>query len=111
MKQLTIGAGVLCILVNTAVFAEYYSYMNEASEYVITRERPKNLTVEYAVLTDGGEFIRSVQPKTVTKRQNIPIDHWRPWFMPREPHHLVAQIPDTEPVPTVTVGTGSVSGI
>ncbi len=60
--------------------ARLYSYVNEEGDYVVSQKKPKNVD-EYAVLTDEGEFIRLVK----RKRDDIPITHWRPWYMPNEP--------------------------
>ena len=62
------------------VSARLYSYVNEEGDYVVSKKRPKNVD-EYAVLTDEGEFIRLVK----RKRDDVPITHWRPWYMPNEP--------------------------
>ena len=60
--------------------ARLYSYVNEEGDYVVSQKKPKNVD-EYAVLTDEGEFIRLVK----RKRDDVPITHWRPWYMPNEP--------------------------
>ena len=61
-------------------WADLYSYTNAEGEYVISQKPPKNENTQYAVLTDEGEFIRMVEGRN----QQVPITHWRPWFIPRE---------------------------
>ena len=71
---------VLSLLaVTPQALASLYSYQNEAGDYVISQTKPKGVA-EYAVLTDDGEFVRLVR-----KQENVPISHWRPWYLPREP--------------------------
>ena len=62
------------------VAANLYAYVNADGDYVVTRNRPSGIA-EYAVLTDDGEFLREV----ITGNA-VPITHWRPWFIPKEPH-------------------------
>ena len=78
MKQLL----VLCTFLGypAASLADVYSYQNADGDYVVSKTRPKGVA-EYAVLTDAGEFLRLVR-----KQDNVPITHWRPWYLPREPH-------------------------
>lgn len=75
--------GAFAALVATApVRAELYAYVNEQGDYVVTQERPgKKDAAEYAVLTDDGEFLHLVRPREL----DVPITHWRPWFLPKEP--------------------------
>jgi hypothetical protein len=92
-----------CLLLTTLglaapAAADVYSYMNEAGDYVITKERPKTAG-EYAVLTDDGEFIELIRPPVL----NVPITHWRPWYLPAEPNPLDPIEPDQPPEPTVTI--------
>ena len=61
--------------------AEVYAYVNGEGDYVVTRDRPGDDVAEYAVLTDDGEFLRLVNPRDL----DVPISHWRPWFLPKEP--------------------------
>ena len=61
---------------------------------------PKNKNIQYAVLSDEGEFIRSVPGR----KQQIPISHWRPWYLPKEPHEFDGDpdlMRDREPIVTV----------
>jgi hypothetical protein len=87
-------AGCLCfvavLLLAPTAGATLYAYVNEDGDYVISQKRPGK-GVEYAILTDDGEFVRLVQPRDL----NVPITHWRPWFIPQEidPFEL-----DLEPV-------------
>ncbi|MEQ8857540.1 MAG: hypothetical protein RIC56_02725 [Pseudomonadales bacterium] len=61
--------------------AEVYAYVNDDGDYVVTRELPHARVGEYAVLTDDGEFLRLVNPHEL----DVPITHWRPWFLPKQP--------------------------
>ncbi len=63
------------------VAANLYSYTNADGEYVVAQKPPKDKNIQYAVLSDEGEFIRMVPGRN----QNVPITHWRPWFIPRDP--------------------------
>lgn len=78
LKTLT---GCLCfiaaVLTAPPAAAHLYAYVNEDGDYVISQKRPGK-GVEYAILTDDGEFVRLVQPRD----PNVPITHWRPWFIP-----------------------------
>lgn len=80
----TIAIAVMMLLsVVTASTAqgEVYAYVDDNGDYVVTQRRPGKHIKEYAVLSDDGEFIRLVQPRD----PNVPITHWRPWFIPKEP--------------------------
>jgi hypothetical protein len=66
---------------STATRAEVYAYVNEDGDYIVTPDRPGRDVAEYAVLTDDGEFVRLVRPREL----DVPITHWRPWFLPKEP--------------------------
>lgn len=80
--------------------AVLYSYTNADGEYVVSQKRPENKNTEYAVLSDDGEFIRMVPGRD----QRMPVTHWRPWFIPKEPHPWDAaphDSSDREPVVTV----------
>lgn len=72
---------LLCLVAGPA-YAALYSFTNAEGQYVVSQEPPKDNNVQYAVLTDEGEFIRMVPGRN----QQIPITHWRPWFIPKEPH-------------------------
>ena len=63
-------------------YAEVYSYTNAEGDYVVSQSKPKDRTISYAVLTDEGEFIRMVEGRG----KQVPITHWRPFFLPKEPH-------------------------
>lgn len=76
-----VGLGLLLLLAPAApAIAEVYAYVNEAGDYVVSQKRPGK-GVEYAILTDDGEFVRLVQPRDL----DVPVTHWRPWFIPKEP--------------------------
>jgi hypothetical protein len=60
--------------------ATVYAYVDGNGDYVVTQKRPGKDISEYAVLTDDGEFVRLVR----AREPNVPITHWRPWFIPRE---------------------------
>lgn len=87
MKALTARMAVVLGVAGVAtalalpVHAEVYAYVNEDGDYVVTRDNPGKSVGEYAVLTDDGEFLRLVRPRDL----DVPITHWRPWFLPREP--------------------------
>ena len=101
-----IGLIVLSLIWSDQVFADIYSYQNKVGEYVVSKDRPKDIE-EYAVLTDEGEFIRLVS----TRRNNVPITHWRPWFIPKEPHPYDYQPPESgeEQTPVITIEEDSES--
>lgn len=88
------------ILAACPTSASLYSFVNDEGQYVVSRTPPKDPSTEYAVLTDDGEFVRLVHSPT----KRIPITHWRPWFIPKEPDPFDAD-PDVvhEPKPVVTV--------
>lgn len=75
------GAAALGGLAASPAAAEIYAYVNEDGDYVVTKDNPGKSVGEYAVLTDDGEFLRLVNPRDL----DVPITHWRPWFLPREP--------------------------
>ena len=80
--------------------AVVYSFTNADGQYVVSQKPPKNKNIQYAVLSDEGEFIRSVPGR----KQQIPISHWRPWYLPKEPHEFDGDpnlIRDREPIVTV----------
>lgn len=61
--------------------AEVYAYVNDHGDYVVTPKVPGKDVAEYAVLTDDGEFLRLIRPGNT----EVPVTHWRPWFLPRQP--------------------------
>lgn len=79
------------LLISASATAQLYAYVNEDGDYVVTQKRPK-APVEYAILTDEGEFIRLVP----APQENVPITHWRPWFLPRERDPLDGPEPNWE---------------
>jgi hypothetical protein len=83
MKQILIAA-VLLLGVAEAGHANVYAYVNENGDYVVTQKKPGRKVTEYAVLSDTGEFVRLVR----AREPNVPITHWRPWFIPREPDSI-----------------------
>ena len=94
-----IGALLLLALAFAAeAAANLYSYANEDGDYVISKERPRT-SDEYAVLTDDGEFIELVHPRAT----DVPITHWRPWYLPKQPNPLDPVTPDTVPEPKVII--------
>lgn len=87
-----LAAGVLASLSAAPAAARLYSYVNEDGDYVVSQKKPKNAD-EYAVLTDEGEFIRLVKRQS----DDVPITHWRPWYLPREPDPINPIEPGMEP--------------
>jgi hypothetical protein len=79
MKTLT--AIILLACAAQTAHANVYAYVDENGDYIVTQKRPGKQVTEYAVLTDEGEFVRLVQ----SRDPNVPITHWRPWFIPKEP--------------------------
>jgi hypothetical protein len=79
MKMLLAIALLSCLA--HAAHATVYAYVDENGDYVVTQKKPGKKVAEYAVLTAEGEFVRLVQARP----PNVPITHWRPWFMPKEP--------------------------
>jgi hypothetical protein len=99
-RSLTIAvaafAFAFAFVVAGAARAELYAYANEEGDYVITKMLPKGVN-EYAVLTDQGEFVKLVQENDI----RAPVSHWRPWFLPKEPHPLDGpsiDLPGREPI-------------
>lgn len=82
MRNMLIVIGLL-FLTQSAV-AEVYAYTNTDGDYVVSQSRPKDRDISYAILTDEGEFIRMVEGRG----KQIPITHWRPFFLPKEPHPM-----------------------
>ncbi|MEQ9450145.1 MAG: hypothetical protein RJQ07_01055 [Pseudomonadales bacterium] len=77
-------------LLSTNAEAEVYAYTNADGDYIVSQKKPANPDTSYAVLTDEGEFIRMVEGR----KKQIPITHWRPFFLPKEPHPLDGVAPD-----------------
>ncbi len=69
------------LLLPAAAGADVYAYVNDDGDYVVSRDNPGDSVAEYAVLTDDGEFLRLVRPRDL----DVPVTHWRPWFLPRQP--------------------------
>lgn len=61
--------------------AEIYAYTNEDGDYIVSQQKPEDRNLSYAILTDDGDFVRMVEGH----RDNVPITHWRPFFLPKEP--------------------------
>ena len=84
-RRLYAGSLLLCLLAGTSNgYAEIYSYTNADGDYVVSQSKPKDRTISYAVLSDEGEFIRMVEGRG----KEVPITHWRPFFLPKEPHPM-----------------------
>ena len=79
MYRATMTAVLMCL--SALANAEIYSYTNSDGDYIVSQKKPKDREISYAVLTDDGEFIRMVEG-----RKQVPITHWRPFFLPKEPH-------------------------
>ncbi len=100
LRQMRTIAIVLVLLIGPGVQGALYSYTNSDGNYVVSQHKPAQPDIEYAVLTDEGEFVRLVRSRT----KQIPIGHWRPWYFPKEPHHLDGIVEEgREPTPVVTV--------
>lgn len=98
-------AAALVVLAAPA-HAVLYSYTNADGEYVVSQKRPKDKNTQYAVLSDDGEFIRLVPGEN----ERLPVTHWRPWFIPKEPHPWdpdPVEIQEREPVVTVEEAEGN----
>lgn len=80
MKLLVITA-VAALGWSAVIQADVYAYVNDNGDYIVTPDKPGRDVPEYAVLTDDGEFVRLVRPREL----DVPITHWRPWFLPKEP--------------------------
>ena len=89
---------ILTLPLAAPAIADVYSYMNDEGDYVISKERPKG-SGEYAVLSDQGEFIELVR----RPQSNLPVTHWRPWFMPQEPNPLDPLAPEGPAEPNVII--------
>ena len=77
-----VGAFLSLAMLSPQALADIYTYTNEDGDYVVSKTRPKDPNISYAVLTDDGEFIRMVEGRN----KRLPISHWRPFFLPKEPH-------------------------
>ena len=83
-----------------SAYAEIYSYTNEDGDYIVSQTRPEDRKISYAVLSDDGEFIRMVEGRD----KQVPITHWRPFYLPKEPHPMDG--PDVrfeEPEPVINI--------
>lgn len=89
----TLAVILMGVALTVPVQAEIYTYTNEEGDYIVSQKKPKNRDISYAVLSDEGEFIRMVEGRSA----QVPITHWRPFFLPREPHWLDG--PDEQPFP------------
>lgn len=81
LKLLSTSSVALVAMLPASGHANLYSFTNADGEYVISQKPPADKNIQYAVLSDEGEFLRMVPGR----RQNVPITHWRPWFIPNEP--------------------------
>ena len=73
------------LILATSVSAELFSFTNEQGQYLVSKTKPRNPGVEYAVLRNDGEFVHLVRGTAADGS-----DHWRPWYVPKEPRHLYA---------------------
>lgn len=96
MMRPALIVGTALLLWPAAAAAEVYAYVNDDGDYVVTRDNPGRSVAEYAILTDDGEFVRLVRPGEL----DVPITHWRPWFLPKEPDPF-----ETDEVPREREGT------
>ena len=104
IKTTTLGIALVGIALcqPLTALANLYSFTNAEGEYVVSQKPPKDKNTQYAILSDEGEFIRMVPGR----QQNVPITHWRPWFIPRDPEPWEGNpnpdvIREREPVVTV----------
>ena len=98
--------GIAALVAVQTAHATLYSFTNAEGQYVVSQKPPADKSIQYAVLTDEGEFIRMVPGSG----QQIPITHWRPWFIPKEPHPWDADpevMREREPIVTVDEETGT----
>jgi|GEM_PF-5493853 len=79
MRVLLLVLGVLFLAPST--HAEIYAYTNKDGDYIVSQQKPKDRDLSYAILTDDGDFVRMIEGR----RENVPITHWRPFFLPKEP--------------------------
>jgi hypothetical protein len=81
VKYLATVAALPCLALACGVaHGEVYAYVNDNGDYVVTQDHPGRTVGEYAVLTDDGRFLRLIRPPDM----DVPISHWRPWFLPKE---------------------------
>ena len=89
---------LLTLPVAAPAVADVYSYVNEDGDYVVSKRRPEH-AAEYAVLTDQGEFVTLVRPLAL----DVPVSHWRPWYLPEQPNPFRGPAPLEGPQPTVII--------
>ncbi|MCZ6710896.1 MAG: hypothetical protein O7B25_11080 [Gammaproteobacteria bacterium] len=89
---------MLTLPVAAPAVADVYSYVNEDGDYVVSKRRPEH-AAEYAVLTDEGEFVTLVRPLEL----DVPVSHWRPWYLPEPPNPFRGPAPVEGPTPTVII--------
>ncbi len=79
MRVVLLVLGLLFLAPSTN--AEIYAYTNKDGDYIVSQQKPKDRDISYAILTDEGDFVRMIEGR----RENVPITHWRPFFLPKEP--------------------------
>lgn len=79
MRVLLLVFGLLFLAPSTK--ADVYAYTNKDGDYIMSQKKPKDRNISYAILTDDGDFVRMIEGR----RENVPITHWRPFFLPKEP--------------------------
>lgn len=99
-RWLTLPLALILVFGGSNVHATLYSYVAETGDYVLSQNKPKNVD-EYAVLTDEGEFVRLVRKNN--RDNQVPLSHWRPWYLPREPHPFDGPQTPREQQPSVTI--------
>jgi len=82
---------LVLLTVSAPAHAVIYSYNNADGDYIVSQNKPTDRDISYAVLSDDGEYIRSVSGR----KQQLPVGHWRPFWLPKEPHELDGR-PDME---------------
>lgn len=92
-------ATALLFILSPLCGAEIYSYTNADGDYIVSQNKPKDPDISYAVLSDEGDFIRMVEGR----KERLPITHWRPFFLPKEPHPFDAQPEARERTPGVRI--------
>ena len=100
MRWLSVGLAFGWAVLAIPAGATLYSFTNAEGQDVVSQKPPKDRNIQYAVLSDDGEFIRMVHGRD----QQVPITHWRPWFIPKDPDPLDGDpelIREREPVITV----------
>ena len=86
------------VLAPSLALADLYSYVNDDGDYVISKQKPERVG-DYVVLSDEGKFIERVQ----SPRLDVPITHWRPWYLPQEPDPFGDPDPERLPEPDVSI--------